>query len=99
MPSVEVTALKAHTKSYVLLSPITPTDFTGSNAANACQIFLYKPFIGIRSFLSIEFGFLYLKVFDSIRHLINMIIGITNSIFTILLVMIYVMIAIAVLLT
>ena len=44
MPSVRSNALKAHTKSYVLLSPITPTDFTGSNAANACQIFLYKPF-------------------------------------------------------
>ena len=33
IPSSEVTALNKHVYSYVLLSPITPTVYTGNNAA------------------------------------------------------------------
>ena len=44
-------------------------------------------------------GFLYLEVFDSFRHLINMIIGVTNSIFTTLFVFAYILLAFTVLFT
>ena len=41
----EVTiARKETTYSYVLPSPMTPTDFTGRNTVNACDVFSYQPF-------------------------------------------------------
>ena len=44
-------------------------------------------------------GFLYLEVFDSFRHLINMIIGVTKSIFTTLFVFAYILLAFTILFT
>src|SRR5690606_39265826 len=42
IPSVEVTARKQITCSYVRSSPITPTDWTGKNIAPACHTVLYN---------------------------------------------------------
>src|SRR5271165_1280925 len=38
MPSSELTARIAQVEAYVRMSPITPTDITGSSTANDCQI-------------------------------------------------------------
>src|SRR5437588_1410974 len=38
IPSSELTARMAHVYAYVRMSPITPTDITGSSTANDCQI-------------------------------------------------------------
>src|SRR6267143_643342 len=43
MKSLVCTARRATTYSYVRPSPITPTDFTGRNTANACATFSYQP--------------------------------------------------------
>src|SRR5690606_3524728 len=43
IPSVDSTALKATTFSYVRSSPITPTLFTGSKIAPACHTLSYNP--------------------------------------------------------
>jgi len=43
MPSSELTARTAQVYAYVRISPITPTDITGSSTANDCHIFVYSP--------------------------------------------------------
>src|SRR6056297_2241595 len=45
MPSTLLTDLKAIVYSYVLSSPITPTDCTGSRTASACQTLSYRPWL------------------------------------------------------
>ena len=44
-------------------------------------------------------GFIYLKIFDKVRHLIDMIVAVAGSIFSVLIVMIYLMLAMSVMLT
>src|SRR5664279_5895013 len=43
MPSSECTARMAQVSAYVRMSPITPTDITGSSTANDCHTLLYSP--------------------------------------------------------
>ena len=42
MKSIVSTARSAMTHSYARASPTTPTDFTGRNTANACEVLSYR---------------------------------------------------------
>ncbi len=65
IPSTEVTALNAHTYSYVLASPITPTDLVGKSTAKACHISSYKPAFFI-SFIYISSALRRISSFSSV---------------------------------